>query len=128
MRERERERERAETTEMRILLAFEKKHTTHMDAVHLAIRGHVEDAQVMVIEPEALEEEVDRFDPHLIVCEAAIPENSEGRVPARIEFSIDPSQPTRFRVGQQRWESLNPGLSELQATVVEAERLISSVS
>ncbi len=118
------EKERAETTEMRVLLAFEKKHTTHMDAVRLAIRGHRPDAQVMVIEPGALQEGVDRFDPHLVVCEGAIPEKSDRRVPARIELSIEPSQSSRFRVGQQRWESLNPGLSELLATVAEAERLI----
>jgi hypothetical protein len=120
--------EKERTIEMRILLAFEKKHTTHMDAVRTAIRGCLLHAEVMVIDPEALQEETQRFDPHLIVCEGSITENSDGKVPARIELSIEPSQPSRFRVGQRYWESLNPGLSELQATVVESERLIWSAS
>jgi hypothetical protein len=120
--------EKEKTFEMRILLAFEKKHTTHMDAVRTAIQGCLLDAEVRVIDPEALKEEAERFDPHLIVCEGSITENSDGKVPARIELSIEPAQPSRFRVGQRCWESLNPGLSDLQATVVETERLISSAS
>ena len=91
---------------MRILLAFEKQHTTYMDAVRLAIRTCRPHTEIMAIDPGVLEEEAERFDPHLIVCEGAIPENSDGKVPARIALSIEPSQPSRFRVGQQRWESL----------------------
>jgi hypothetical protein len=120
--------EKKEMVTLRILLAFEKKHTTHMDAVRTALRGCRSDIELMVIEPGALEEETERFDPHVIVCEGAIAENTDGKVPARIELSIDPAKPSKFRVGQRRWKSLNPGLGELQATVADTERLILSVS
>jgi hypothetical protein len=113
---------------MRILLAFEKQHTTHMDSVRTAIQRNGTDAEVMVVEPRALEEETQRFNPHLVVCEAAIPQSPDGKVPSRIDLSIEPSQPSRFRVGQRRWELLNPGLEQLTAVVVETERLISRSS
>jgi hypothetical protein len=120
--------DRTEPLTMRILLAFEKKHTTHMDSVRTAILRNGTDAEMVVIEPGALEEETERFDPHLVVCEGAIPERADGQVPARIELSIEPAQPSRFRVGQQRWESLNPGLAELMAVVADAQRLLGSSS
>jgi len=66
------EKVRREPFEMRILLAFEKRHTTHMDAVRLAIRGYRPDAQVMAIEPGVLEEETERFDPHLSISKLTL--------------------------------------------------------
>jgi hypothetical protein len=78
---------------------------------------------VGVYYPGALEEDIDRLEPHLIVCEPPIPENPGYRVPAWIELSIDPAQASRFRVGQRSWESLNPGLEELLAVVAKTEGL-----
>jgi hypothetical protein len=113
---------------LRILLAFEKKHTTHMDSVRLAISRCCPDAQVMVTVPEELEGKIDRFNPHLLVCEPPVPTNPAKKLPATIEFSIEPRQPSRFSVGQQRWELQNPGLGELQATIVDIEKRILSAS
>jgi hypothetical protein len=109
---------------MRILLAFQHKHTTHMDAVQSSIRRHHPQAEVLVVDLEALEEEIDRFKPDLVVAEPPVPENPGFKVPAWIELSIDPSQPSRFRVGQRQWESLNPGINELMGVVAAAQRLV----
>ena len=59
---------------MRILLAFEYKHTTVMDAVQTSIRKYHPQAEVMVTVPAALEREIDRVKPHLLVSEPPIPE------------------------------------------------------
>jgi hypothetical protein len=68
---------------------------------------------------------IERFEPHLVVWEPPIPDNLADTVPAFIELSIDPAQPSRFRVGKRHWESLNPGIEELLAVVADTERLIS---
>jgi hypothetical protein len=113
---------------MRVLLAFEERHGTHMDAVRRAIRGYRPRAEVVVTLPGALEGEIERLEPHIIVCESPIPETPVPKWRAYIELSIEPAQPSRFRVGQQRWESLNPGLAELMAVVADAQRLLGSSS
>jgi hypothetical protein len=113
---------------MRVLLAFKDKHTTHMDSVHRTIRGYHSDAEVMVTKPESLPAEIERLEPDLIVCEETDPENLGQYQGAWIKLSIDPAQPTRFRVGQRRWESLNPGVEELMAVVADTQRLVDKPS
>jgi hypothetical protein len=83
---------------------------------------------VMVTVLEALEGEIERLEPHLLVCEPPIPENPTDMLLAFIELSIEPSQLSRFRVGQRRWESLNPGIDELMTVVADTERLLSPSS
>jgi hypothetical protein len=110
------------------VLAFEERYGTHMDVVRTSMREHRPDAEVRFTSPETLEDEINHFDPHLLVCHPPVPENPTDQLPALIELSIDPSQPSRFRVGQRRWESLNPGIEELLRVVAETERLISPSS
>src|SRR3954447_5246363 len=98
--------EKTETIEMRILIVFKEKHTTYMDAVRTAIREYRPHAEVLVTVPEGLEGAIERLKPHLLACESPLPENPNGKLPACIELSIDPGQPSRFRVGQLRWEAL----------------------
>jgi hypothetical protein len=116
--------ENTEKLEMKILLAFQHKHTTHMDAVQSSIRRHHPQSEVLAIDLEALEEEIDRFKPHLLVCEPPVSDNLGNKVPAFIELSIEPSQLSRFCVGRRRWESLNPGIEELMAVVAATEKLV----
>jgi hypothetical protein len=113
-----------QTFGMRILLAFQHKHTTHMDSVQSSIRKYHPQAEMLAIDSQALEEEVDRFKPHLLVCEPPVSDNLGNKVPAFIELSIEPSQLSRFCVGRRRWESLNPGIEELMAVVAATEKLV----
>lgn len=112
--------------EMRVLLAFQEKHGTHMDAVRSAIRERYPRAEVTVTVPRTLEGEMDRLEPHLVVCEPPIFEIPGGKLPVCLELSIDTNRPSRFRVGERRWESLNPGRTELLALVADTTRLIST--
>jgi hypothetical protein len=113
---------------IRVLLAFKDKHTTHMDSVRRAIRGYQSNAEVMVTKPESLLGEIERLEPDLILCEETDPENLDQYQAAWIKLSIDPAQATRFRVGQRRWESLNPGIEELMAVVADTQRLVDKPS
>jgi hypothetical protein len=95
----------------------------------MATHKQCQSVEVLTTKPGALAEEIERLDPDVIVCEGTISQDLNGYRPAAwAKLSVDPSQPSRFRVGEQRWECLNPGLKELQAFVGEAERLISPSS
>jgi hypothetical protein len=105
------------------LLSFRDVHRLHMDAVRRAIQLYRPDADIAVIQHGSLDIAVEWFEPDLVVGEPPVPENPGEEVPVCIELSIDPARPSRFRVGQKRWESLNPGLAELFAAIDEAEKL-----
>ncbi len=68
---------------------------------------------------EALEEELERFDPQVVICgghhEGVEP---DGRV-AWIELSLDPTRPTMISVGSCSLELTNPGVEELLEVIDE---------
>ena len=110
---------------MRILLVFEEEHTTHMDAVRLAVQGYRQNVEVLTTKPATIEEEIERLDPDVIVSEETVSHDLDSYRPSSwAKLSIDPDQPSTFRVGKRRWETLNPGLKELRAFVDEAEKLL----
>jgi hypothetical protein len=39
-----------------------------------------------------------------------------------VELSLDPERPSRVRLGEQRWETLNPSLEELLSVVDGTEK------
>ena len=72
-----------------------------------------------------LEEELERFDPQLLISSPPLPENLvDEEVVARIELSPEPEQASRFRVGKRGWESTNPTLGEILPVVDQAKRLV----
>jgi hypothetical protein len=62
-----------------------------MDAIRSTIREHCPHTEFVVIGPEAIEREMDRCEPHLLVCEPPIPKNRLDTLPASLEFSINPT-------------------------------------
>src|SRR5215211_2840576 len=104
---------------MRVLLSFEEEYRLYMDALAAAIRRFRCDVEVATAEGEELESEMERFDPQLIISGPPIPDNSVDNVLARIELSPDPQQPSRFRIGERRWERINPTLGEILPVVDE---------
>ena len=59
--------------------------------------------------------------PHLQPARTPQPDQYSTRV-AWVELSLDPERPSRVRLGEQRWETLNPSLEELLSVVDEAEK------
>ena len=107
---------------MRILLSFEERYRVYMGAMAIAIRARRPAAEVEVVDKEYLEAEAERFDPQLVICSPPVPENPVDESLARIELSPEPEQPSRFRVGDQHWESTNPTLGEILSVVEETKR------
>lgn len=108
---------------MRVLLAFEEEYRVYMEALAGAIRAFRSDVEVVVADSGELEAEVERLDPQLIILNPPTPENPVDDQLSRIELSPDPNQPSRFRVGERRWESTNPTLGEILPVIEETKRV-----
>ena len=70
---------------------------------------------------EALEEELERFDPQVVICGGHEDVEADDGRPAWIELSLDPTQPTKISVGGRYLERINPSVSELLEIVGEFE-------
>jgi hypothetical protein len=108
---------------MRVLVSFEEEYRLYMEAIAAAIRTFHSNVEVVSAESEELESEMERFDPQLIITSPPILDNPVDDVLARLELSPDPQQPSRFRIGERRWERTNPTLGEILPVVDETKKL-----
>jgi hypothetical protein len=109
---------------MRILLAFDEEHRLYIDAIADAIRTFRSYVEVAVTNTGELEAEVERFDPQIVICSSPIPTNPvDPQLISSIELSPEPDQPSKFRIGERRWESTNPSLGEILSVVDETNWL-----
>ncbi len=114
---------------MRILVAFEDDYRAYASALTTAISAARPRLNVATVGLGALQTEVERLDPHLVICSLPnpAPPEQEGRL-SWVELSVDPHQPSKFCVSGRRWESLNPSLEELLGVVAETEQLLAGSS
>jgi hypothetical protein len=109
---------------MRILLAFDEEHRLYIEAIADAIRTFRSYVEVAVTNTGELEAEVERFDPQIVICSSPIPTNPvDPQLISSIELSPEPDQPSKFRIGERRWESTNPSLGEILSVVDETNWL-----
>ncbi len=110
---------------MKVLVALEDEYRTYMEAMAAAIREFRPDIEVVAITggSEDLEAGVTRLDPQLVICNPPVPENPVGERLALIELSPDSARATHFRVGERRWQSMNPTLGEILSVVDETKGL-----
>ncbi len=110
---------------MKVLLALEEEYRTYMEAIAAAIREFRPDIEVVAIAggSEELEAVVEHLDPQLVICSPPVPENPVDERLALIELSPDSARPTNFRVGERRWQSVNPTLGEILSVVDETKGL-----
>src|SRR4051794_3029405 len=108
---------------MRVLLSFEEEYQVYMEARADAIRVFRPNVEVATAGARELEAQVERLDPQLVICSPPLPDNPVDNQLSRIELSPDPDQPSRFRVGERRWESTNPTLGEILPVVNETKAL-----
>jgi hypothetical protein len=111
-----------ELVEIRILVAVEDDYRAYRDVIATGIRVLRPHAEVDTTDLDALEEEVKRFKPEVVVCsrpDAADPNDG----PTWIELSLDPLRPSKIRMGDRRWELTNPTVDVLLHVVDEAEKL-----
>jgi hypothetical protein len=67
---------------------------------------------------EALEEELERFDPQVVICSTHEGVQPDARL-AWIELSLEPTRPTKISVGGRYLERTNPGVKELLSVIDE---------
>jgi hypothetical protein len=108
---------------LRVLVAFEDDYRAYREVIAAGIGMLRPRAEVRTANPDVLEEELERFQPQVVIC--GRPETADPNdIPAWIELPLDPLRPGRIRVGDRRWESTNPTLDVLLGVVDEVEELI----
>ena len=108
---------------MPVLLAFDKEHRAYGEFIATAIRRARPHLEAKAVLREELEEELHHSDPYLVICSPPVPDNPVSSREAWVELSVDPQQPSRIRLGEQRLEKLNPSLEEMLWVVDEARKL-----
>ena len=110
----------------RILVVFEDEYRAYRETIAAAIRILRPRTQVESAELEALAEEVERLDPHLVVCSRPNTVDPRGR-PAWVELPIDPTRPARVCIGGRYSERTNPTLEVLLQVVDEVEERLARI-
>ncbi len=72
---------------------------------------------------DMLGEEVERFDPELVICSRPNTVDPGGRI-AWVELSIESTRPSKICVGGRYSESTNPTLEVLLAVIDEVDEFI----
>lgn len=110
--------------EIRILIAFEPEYHAYQGVIAAAIRVLRPHIEVETADLDALEKEVQRLDPQLVICSLA-KDADLGDMLTWVELSIDPLQPTRVCIGGRYSERTNPTLEVLLGVIDEAEKFAS---
>ncbi len=109
---------------MRILVAFAQEYRLYADTIANAIQQHRPHVEVSVAEGGALETDLARLEPHLVISDR--PKNTVypgGRF-AWLEIPTEPARSTKLYLNGVYWEVDNPGLAELLWAVDETERFL----
>jgi F420-dependent methylenetetrahydromethanopterin dehydrogenase len=104
----------------RILVAFEDEYRAYREVIAAAIRVLRSGARVESTNLEALAQEVERTDPHVVICSR--PNTVDpGRRPAWVVLPTDPTRPARICIGGRYSERANPTVEVLLGIVDEVE-------
>jgi F420-dependent methylenetetrahydromethanopterin dehydrogenase len=104
----------------RILVAFEDEYLAYREVIAAAIRVLRPGAQVESANLDALAQEIERLDPHVVICTR--PNTVDpGRRPAWVVLPTDPTRPARICIGGRYSERVNPRIEVLLGIVDEVE-------
>ena len=110
---------------MRILISYEESYRVYSDALERAIRGLRPDADVAACQLAEIGEQVESFNPHLVVSSGPNTVDPGGRA-AWYRLSPEPDQPSEACLGGRRLRRLNPPLEDLLRFIDEVETLVRS--
>ena len=103
-----------------MLVAIEDDYRIYRETIAAGLRILRPHAEVKDAPLEALEKELERFDPQVVICSShKDPEPNGGRT--WITLSLDPTQPTRISAGGRYLERINPTVGELLEIIGESE-------
>ena len=106
-------------------MAIDEEYRSYREVIAGAIGAVRPRFEVATAGVEALDEEVKRFDPHLVICN--LPPASVERI-AWVELSLDPIRPSVVRVGGRCTEVRNPVLDTLLGVIDQIEDLVDTVN
>ena len=107
---------------MRILVAVKPR--VYREVLALSLHQHRPDAEVLISPPEALDGEVGRFKPHLLVCsEGAMPDMPPS-VLCRVEVMFSDGLDARIGLDGRVAEAKDVGTEDLLALVDRTEKMI----
>ena len=98
--------------DIRVLVAFEEDYRTYRETIAIGLQILRPNIEVEAVSLEALESELERSVPQVVISSGHEEEESASRA-AWIELSLDPTQPSKIRVGARHLEQTNPTLREL---------------
>ena len=104
-------------------MAFEQIYRSYQGVIAAAIRVLRPHAEVETATLEALGEEMERFDPELVICSRPSTAAPGGTI-AWVEISIESSRPSKICVDGRYSESTNPTLEVLLAVIDEVDEFI----
>ena len=110
---------------MRILISYEQSYHVYSDALERAIRGLHPEAEVAACTLAEIGEQLESFDPNLVVSSRPNRVNPGGRA-AWYRLSPEPDEPSEACLGGRRWQRLNPPLEELLSFIDEVDALVRS--
>jgi hypothetical protein len=108
---------------VRILVAIEEDYRSYREVIAGAIGAIRPQFEVATAGVGALDEEVKRFDPHLVICSLPATSGSVERM-AWLELSLDPHRPSVVCVGGRHTEVHNPLLDTLLEVIDQVEDLV----
>ena len=110
---------------MRILISYEDSYRVYSDALGRAIRGLRPEAEVASRRLAEIGEQVEGFDPHLVVSSGPNIVEPGGRA-AWYRLSPEPDEPSEACLSGRRSHRPNPSLEELLSFIDEVEALVRS--
>ena len=110
---------------MRILISYEDSYHVHSDTLERVLRGLRPDAEVTACRLSVIAEQVESFNPHLVVSSRQNTVDPGGRA-AWYRLSPEPDKPSAACLGGRRWQRLNPTLEDLLSFIDEVEALVRS--
>jgi hypothetical protein len=105
---------------IRILVALEDDYRVYRETITASLRILRPRAETKSVELKALEEEINRFEPQVVIYSGPEAVDSRGS-PAWIELSVDPTSSTKITVKGCRFERTNPTLEELLELIDQVE-------
>jgi hypothetical protein len=110
---------------MRILICYEERYYTYGDVLERAIGALRPEADVASCRLAEIGEQVESFDPHLVVSSDPNTVDPGARV-AWYRLSPEPGEPSETCLSGRRSHRTNPPLEELLSFIDEVEALVGS--
>ena len=104
-------------------MAIEDDYRSYRGAIAGSIQALRPQVEVATVGLDALEEQLARFDPHLVISTLPVTAASGGRL-AWVALSIDPLLPSVFWIRGCYSEQRNPAVDSLIAVIDEVQEIV----